>query len=67
MGGNASVVIAKKLKLVQEELKGWKEEVFGDVKVKNYDLMGTSLSFDLEEEYVGLTSDEVDQRKSNSS
>ena len=52
-------VIAKKLKLVEKELKRWNKEVFGDVKVKKYNLMGTIPSFDLKEESGGLTSDKV--------
>lgn len=38
-------------------------EAFGDVKVKKYNMLGIISSFDLKEETVSLTSNEVDQRK----
>jgi len=62
--GYDSFIIIRKLKMVKEELKKWNKELFGDVKIKNCNLQGTISSFDLKDESIGLTLDEINQRKS---
>jgi len=40
-------VLARKLKLVKEELKKWNKEVFGDIKLRKSNLMGSINEFDM--------------------
>ena len=37
--GYGSFVVAKKLKVVKAEIKKWNREVFGDIKIRKYNLM----------------------------
>ena len=59
--GFASCVLARKLKVVKEELKKWNKEVFRDVK--EYKLLDSINALDVKEESDGLSSDEIDQRR----
>ena len=61
--GFASFVIARKLKFVKEELKKWNKEVFGDIKLRKYKLLDSINALDVKKGYVGLSSDEIDQRR----
>ena len=63
VGGFASFVLARKLKLVKEELKKWNKEVFGDIKLRKYNLMGSINELNMKEESESLSSAEIDQRK----
>ena len=49
----ASFIIARKLRFLKE-LKKWNKEVFVDVKVQRYNLLGTFSSFDLKDESVSV-------------
>ena len=40
-------MLARKLKLVKEELKKWNKEIFGDIKLRKYNLMGSINEFDM--------------------
>ena len=48
--GYASYVIARKLKGVKVELKKWNKEVFGDFKVRKYNLINSVNALDKKEE-----------------
>jgi len=61
--GFASFVLASKLKVVKEELKIWNREVFGDVRLKKFSLLGSINALDAKEESVGLSSEDVDRRR----
>ena len=54
--GPPSLVLARKLKALKEDLKIWNREVFGDVGVKKKGVMDDILRFD-EKEFQGVLSD----------
>ena len=51
--GTLATSLRGKLRLLKEELKKWNKEVFADIKVQKYNLLGTISSFDLKEESTG--------------
>ena len=55
--GPPSLVLARKLKALKEDLKIWNKEVFGDVGLKKKGVMNDILRFD-EKEFQGVFSDE---------
>ena len=55
--GPPSLVLAKKLKALKEDLKTWNREVFGDVGLKKKGVMVDLMQFD-EKQYQGLLSAE---------
>jgi len=57
--GFASYIVAKKLEFVQEKLKKWNRDVFGDIKTQKYNLLGIINSLDVKEETSSLTSVEI--------
>lgn len=61
--GFASLVLARKLKFVKEELKKWNKEVFGDVKLRKYKLLDFVNALDMKEESDALSNDEIDQKR----
>jgi len=61
--GFASFVIARKLKVTKEEVKKWNKEVFGDIRFKKFNLLGSINDLDAKEESVGLSSEEIDRRR----
>ena len=61
--GFASFVIARKIKVVKEELKKWNREVFGDIRLKKFNLLGSINILDAKEESVGLSSEDIDGRR----
>jgi len=56
-------VLARKLKAVKEELKKWNREVFGDVKLRKYNLLDSINVLDAKEESVGLSIEDIEQRR----
>ena len=52
--GFASYVLARKLKVIKERLKEWNKEVFGDIRVRKFNLMGSINAIDEKEEVVVL-------------
>ena len=61
--GFASYVVANKLKFIKGKLKVWNREVFGDIRTKKDAALSIINALDLKEDSVGLTSDELLQRK----
>jgi len=61
--GYASCVVARKVKLVKEEIKKWNEEVFGDVKIRKYNILDSINILDVKEESSGLCNEELVQGK----
>ena len=60
----ASFVVAKKLKVIKAEIKKWNREVFGDIKIRKYNLMDSINQLDFKEETSGLSNEELEQKKS---
>jgi len=54
----ASFIVAKKLKYIKEKMKIWNRDVFGDMKMRKHNLLGTINSLDTKEESYGLTEEE---------
>jgi len=52
--GFANYEVARKLKVVKVELKKWNKDVFGDVKVRKYNLLNSVNALDKKEKSVGL-------------
>ena len=48
--GYMSVAVARKLKLVKEEINKWNKEAFGDIKIRKYNLLDSINIHDLKEE-----------------
>jgi len=63
VNGFASYVVANKLKYVKVRLKVWNREVFGDIRTKKYTAVSIINSLDMKENSVGLTTNELLQRK----
>ena len=63
--GYASFVVAKKLKVIKAEIKKWNREVFGDIKIRKYNLMDSINQLDVKEETSGLSNEELGQRKAD--
>ena len=61
--GYAIYVLARKLKVVKDELKKWNIEVFGDIKLRKYNLMDSVNALDVKEESVGLSIEDIEQRR----
>ena len=53
--GFASFIVAKKLQYIKEKLKIWNRKVFGDIKMRKHNLLGSINSLDNKEESCGLT------------
>jgi len=45
------------------ELKKWNKDVFGDVKVRKYNLLDSVNALDEKEEFIGLSVLEIKQRR----
>ena len=63
VNGFASYVVANKLKYIKVKLKVWNREVFGDLRTKKFDALSIINSLDMKEDSVGLTTNELLQRK----
>ena len=63
--GYASYVVAKKLKVIKEEIKKWNREVFGDIKVRKYNLMDSINQLDFKEGSSGLSNEELEKRQAD--
>jgi hypothetical protein len=61
--GSPSFVLASKLKALKEDLKFWNKHVFGDVNLKQLQLLADLSQLDEKEEMGGLSSTEQDSRK----
>jgi len=53
----------KKIELVKVEIQKWHEEVFGDLKSREYNLMDFINQLDVKEEASGLSNEELEKRK----
>ena len=58
--GYASFVVAKKLKVIKAEIKKWNREVFGDIKIRKYNLMDSINQLDVKEETSSLSDEELE-------
>jgi len=58
-------VVAKKLKVIKAEIKKWNREVFGDIKIRKYNLMDSINQLDVKKETFGLSNEEFEQRKAD--
>jgi len=58
-------VVAKKLKAIKAEIRKWNREVFGDIKIRKYNLMDSINQLDVKEETSGLSNEELEQRKAD--
>ena len=56
-------MLASKLKALKEDLKVWNRDVFGDVNLKQFQLMAELTHLDEKEECRGLSSAEHESRK----
>ena len=63
--GFASFVLARKLKVVKDELKKWNIEVFEDIKLRKYNLIDSINALDVKEEFVGLSIEDIEQMRSD--
>ena len=53
----------KKLKVINVEIKKWNKEVFGDIKIRKYNLMDSINHLDMKDETSGLSNDKLEQIK----
>jgi len=63
VNGFVTYVVANKLKYIKVKLKIKNREVFGDIRTKKICIKSIINSLDTKEEFDGLTSDELLQRK----
>jgi hypothetical protein len=61
--GSPSFVLASKLKALKEDLKFWNKHVFGDINLKQLQLMAELSQIDEKEERGGLSTTERNNRK----
>ncbi len=61
--GSPSFILASKLKALMEDLKCWNKYVFGDVNLKQLQLLADLSQFDEQEELGGLSQADRDSRK----
>jgi len=61
--GFACYVVARKLKGVKLSLKKWNKEVFGNIKVRKFNLLNSVNDLDEKEESIVLSFVEIDQRR----
>jgi hypothetical protein len=61
--GSPSFVLASKLKALKEDLKFWNKHVFGDINLKQLQLMAELSQLDEKEERGGLSTAERNNRK----
>ena len=47
-------MLARKLKVVKEQLKKWNKEVFGNIRLRKYNLLDSVNALDVKEASVGL-------------
>jgi len=63
--GYPSFVVAKKLKVIKSVIKKWNREVFGDIKIRKYNLMDSINQLDVKEETSSVSNEELVQRKAD--
>ena len=61
--GSPSFVLTSKLKALKEDIKLWNKHVFGNVNMKELQLLADLSKFDEKEEMVGLSSADRDNRR----